>query len=195
MKKGRWMQGALYISLLQAVFLGVASCKQCYGQESSLRFEGMILEPGCSIRGVNVPIVDVSGQKLLNLQIGEIMLEPSKMGFLMINLLPQLVIRDLLMVVEDPGRNWGDALRTFLKDNGILDGAVIKGVKIVWKEPEEAWIEANSGQFIISKSRIALKGAVLKSRFTQKSFPNVLLPLGESWRDLRIETSGSSVNP
>lgn len=85
---------------------------------ASTRFEGMAIEPGISIKGISVPIGSLQSKSpALTMKVGEIALEPSRIGIFRTPLVPSVVFKDVTLILHPAtgGSSWGMLFRHLLR--------------------------------------------------------------------------------
>ena len=140
--------------LLFIVF--AASLPLCRGEST---FAGMILGPRASLKGINIPICETSGGRpVLTMQVGKISLETARMGFMKINLFQQVVLENCRLTILLQG-NWCRALVVFLRENKLMNNALIKGFEITAQSEDGHFsLHASTGALLPDEGRIDLRG-------------------------------------
>lgn len=146
---------------------------------ASTRFEGMAIEPGISIKGISVPIGSLQSKSpALTMKVGEIALEPSRIGIFRTPLVPSVVFKDVTLILHPATgeSSWGDALSAFAKDNREMGNAVIRRFE-VRTEDQQSCLKAVEGRFQASKEAIVLKGVEFATHDIEARFPEAFLLL------------------
>ena len=145
----------------------------------ALEFEGMTLEPGVSIKGISVPIYDPSSQQIaLTMYVGEISVEPAKVGFMKINVFPRIVFRDCILILVQSNDSWCRALAAHLKENAVTSNALIHSIKLTRESRwGELYLEANSARFYPQMGKIDLEGVTWLEGESKRHAPKAAISL------------------
>ena len=149
-----------------------------YGE--SMSFEGMALEPGISINGATVPI---GGNGIKDspvvMKVGEITLQPSKFGFVSIAVVPQVIFRNLVLIVNKttPQKDsWAISLLEFMKKERLVDQAVIQGFELQNNTTDELpVVKSRAGKFFPSRGQITLEGVVIRDENGDQSIQTAII--------------------
>jgi hypothetical protein len=161
---------------------------------ASAHFEGMAMEPGFSIKGISVPIASNKVEApQLTMKVEEISMQPAKVGVLKIALIPQVVFKNLKLAVNPKNSTsvpWSRAMAAFMKENGVMDHAVIQGIEIFSTEGAGPHVKAREGKFLVSSETIRLLGVEMTDQDGGRYLPDASLLLeGPSAGSLVWKTS------
>jgi hypothetical protein len=154
----------------------------------------MAMEPGFSIKGISVPIASNKVEApQLTMKVEEISMQPAKVGVLKIALIPQVVFKNLKLAVNPKNSTsvpWSRAMAAFMKENGVMDHAVIQGIEIFSTEGAGPHVKAREGKFLVSSETIRLLGVEMTDQDGGRYLPDASLLLeGPSAGSLVWKTS------
>ena len=165
---------------------------------ASARFEGMAMEPGISIKGISVPIGSNKVEApQLTMKVEEIAMQPAKVGVLKIALLPQVVFKNLKLAVNPKNSTsvpWSRAMAAFMKENGVMDHAVIQGIEIFSTEGGGPHVKAREGKFLVSSEMIRLLGVKMTDQGGDRYLPDASLVLGGASPGTLVWRTGDGIH-
>lgn len=130
-------------------------------------FEGCVLEPGISLKGLSIPI----GQSertgpLLIMKVSEIFMKPTNIGFLSISVIQRIVFRDCELIIPETSRSssWARSLMDFIRNQKFISGAEIQGFKLCYNDGGQIFLKAQGGRFSPLRGQISLHGVVWRDK-------------------------------
>ena len=147
----------------------------------AVHFEGMVLEPGVSIKGITVPIGVVDQHApLLTMSADEVALQSAKVGIFRLSLIPQVVFKNLKLKLhahKNDTSHWERAMASFIKENGAMGSAAIQGFELISDSDNCFRVTALEGEIITAKDMIKLRGVKMHTKDGLQSLPDASLVL------------------